>query len=79
MLVDLTPTQLNYLHFLEAHKVKKEEKIYITQNQAYARFGRSNVERWVDQRKVQRHKRPTTMEYKFSELLKAAEAVQDYL
>ncbi len=68
-----------YLNFLVAHKIKKEEKIHITQNQAYKRFGESNVKRWVEQRKVQRYKRPTTMEYKFSELLEAAETIQDYL
>ena len=79
MLVDLTPEQVCYLNFLVAHKIKKEEKIYITQNQAYKRFGEANIKRWVDQRKVQRHKRPNTMEYKFSELLQAAETIQDYL
>lgn len=79
MLVDLTPEQVCYLNFLVAHKIKKEEKVYITQNQAWARFGRSNVERWVEKRKVQRYKRPATIEYKFSELLKAAETIQDYL
>ncbi len=79
MLVDLTPEQVCYLNFLVAHKIKKEEKDYISQNQAYKRFGEANVKRWVDRRKVQRYKRPNTVEYKFVELLKAAETIQDYL
>ena len=77
MLVDITPEQLQYLKFLESHKIK-EEKIFLSQNQAYKRFGRSNVERWVNTQKVKRYKRPTNMEYKMAEPLAAAENRQDY-
>ena len=73
MLVQITPAQLKYLHFLEKHNVEKEEKIFITQNQAYARYGRVNVERWAENRKVKRFFRPKTVEYKMVELLEAAE------
>ena len=77
MLVDITPEQLQYLKFLEAHKIK-EEKIFLSQNQAYKGFGRSNIERWVNTQKVKRYKRPTNVEYKMAELLAAAENRQDY-
>lgn len=78
MLIEITPSQLIYLKFLEAHKIKKEAKEYLTQNQAFKRFGRSNVERWIEKRKVKPHKRVRTIEYKLEELLRAAEEVQDY-
>lgn len=78
MLVQITPAQLKYLHFLEAHHVKEEVKIFITQNQAHKRFGRKNVERWAKDRKVKRYFRPNCIEYKMSELLAAAENQQDY-
>ena len=78
MLVQITPAQLKYLQFLEKHHIKEEEKIFLTQNQAFKRFGQSNVTRWADKLKVKRHFRPKTVEYKMSELLTAAEAQQDY-
>ncbi|GEM_PF-937167 len=78
MYVDLTPAQLKYLHFLEKYKVKDEPREYVTQNGAYKRFGRGNVERWVSMRKVQRFKRPNMIEFKLTELQKAAATIQDY-
>ena len=77
MLVQITPVQLKYLQFLEAHKIE-EERIYITQNQAFKRFGRNNVERWRVQGKIRGFKRPNTIEFKMSELLDAAANQQDY-
>lgn len=78
-MVEITPAQLVYLRFLEAHKVKEEDMIYITQNKAYKRFGRANVERWRGQGKVRAFQRPATVEYQMAELLKAAENQQDYM
>jgi hypothetical protein len=78
MLVNITPAQLKYLQFLEKHHIKEEEKIFVTQNQAHKRFGRSNVERWVKSLKVKAFYRPRTVEYKMKELLAAAETQQDY-
>lgn len=49
MLVDITPAQLHYLRFLEAHKIKEEPMVYVSQNKAFQRFGRANVERWREQ------------------------------
>lgn len=77
MLVQITPIQLKYLQFLESHKIE-EEKIYITQNQAFKRFGRNNVERWRVHGKIRGFKRPNTIEFKMSELLDAAANQQDY-
>ena len=43
--VDITPEQLQYLKFLEAHKIK-EEKIFLSQNQAgYSYFSEPTVRR----------------------------------
>jgi hypothetical protein len=78
MNVHITPSQLKYLCFLEAHHIKEEVRIFVTQNQAYLRFGRSNVERWVKQQKVKAYYRPRVIEYKMSELLLASENQQDY-
>ncbi len=73
MLVDLTPAQLHYLEFLEAHKTKEETAIFITQNKAYKRFGRGNVDRWAANSKIKVFKRKRTIEYRLRELLAAAE------
>lgn len=78
MLIQITPAQLKYLHFLEKHHIKEEPRIFISQNQAYKRFGSGNVKRWHQQCKVKAFYRPRTIEYKMSELLTAAENQQDY-
>jgi hypothetical protein len=78
MQVHITPAQLKYLRFLELHHIKEEAKIFITQNQAYKRFGRRNVERWVQEEKVKSYFRPKNVEHKMTELLAAAENQQDY-
>ena len=81
MLVQITPAQLKYLHFLEQHHVKSEDKLFITQYQAHKRFGRSNVERWFEKQKIKKYYRPKTVEYKMIELLEAAEKceVHEYI
>ena len=78
LLVDITPAQLHYLRFLEAHKIKEEPMVYVSQNKAFQRFGRANVERWREQGKVRAFQRPQMVEYMMNELLKAAENQQDY-
>jgi len=72
-----------YGNFLieEVRKIlsEKESKPYITQYQAYKRFGRSNVDRWRKSCKIKpRFRGEKTIEYKMIELLKAAENQQDY-
>lgn len=76
--VELTPAQCEYLRFLEFNKVKAEDKEFVSQNEAYRRFGRGNVERWVKLRKIKQYKRPTRIEHSLKELLNAAYTVQDY-
>jgi hypothetical protein len=78
MKIEITPAQLRYLLFLEKHKIREENKMFISQNGAYKRFGRANIDRWVAEGKVQRFYRPRTIEYKMNELLSAAENQQDY-
>ena len=78
MLVQISPSQLRYLQFLEKHQVEEEVKVFITQNQAHKRFGRGNVERWVRNNRVNAFQRPKTVEYKMEELLVAAGNQRDY-
>ena len=51
MLVELTKIQLHYLDFLVAEEVTEEPE-YVNQAEAFRRFKRSNVERWVEGCKV---------------------------
>ncbi|WP_106831143.1 hypothetical protein [Parabacteroides pacaensis] len=78
MLVDLTKIQLHYLEFLVTNEVKNEPE-YINQEQAYRRFKRCNVDRWVKNGVVKRHLRPKNIEFNLNELRKAAANRQDYL
>ncbi len=73
MLVNITSSQLKYLHFLEKHHIKEEQRFFITQNQAHKRFGRANVERWLKTGRVRCFQRPNVIEYRMHELLEAAE------
>lgn len=77
--VELTPAQAMYLRFLEAKEIKEEKREYITQNQAHLRFGRRNIEIWVQIGKIRQFHRGNTIEYKLVELIKAAENQQSYL
>jgi hypothetical protein len=77
MLVDITNPQLKYLHFLEATEARNEPE-YVTQNGAFRRFGRGNVERWTASGMVKRYYRPKNVEYNLNELRRAAARRQDY-
>ena len=84
--IQLTDPQIRYLQYLVAHKVEKDEPIFLTQNKAGHRFGRNNVQRWFENGKIKAHYRgidkngiPTTIEFKMAELLEAAETYQDYI
>ena len=78
MLVDLTKIQLHYLEFLVSNDVKHEPD-YVNQREAYRRFKRCNVERWVRTGVVRRYLRPNNVEFKLSDLVAAAANRQDYL
>lgn len=51
---------------------------YISQNKAFAMFGRGNVERWRRLGKIKPSKRPGKVEYKTSELRLLQRVEQDY-
>lgn len=51
----------------------------ISQSQAYKRYGRANVERWLHQRRLEPvAKRPGKIEYKISDLMHCQSCSQDY-
>lgn len=78
MLVDLTKIQLHYLEFLVANDIKQEPE-YVNQQEAFRRFKRCNVERWVRNGIVKRYLRPKNIEYSLEDLKRAAANRQDYL
>lgn len=51
---------------------------FISQRQAYAIFGRGNVDRWRRQGKIEPCKRPGKVEYRTSELRALQSKKQDY-
>lgn len=59
-------------------KSDNDDPDYISQNRAFAMFGRGNVERWRRLGKVRPCKRPGKMEYKTSELRLLRRVEQDY-
>lgn len=78
MLVDLNKTQLHYLEYLVASEAKEEPE-YVNQQEAFRRFKRCNVERWVRAGIIKRYIRPKNVEYNLDELKTAAANKQDYL
>lgn len=55
-----------------------KEPEYISQNEAFRRFGRKNVERWRRLGKIEPCKRPGKMEYRLTELRRLKNTKQDY-
>jgi hypothetical protein len=51
---------------------------YVSQRKAFKLFGRSNVERWRREQRIQTYKRPGKVEYKTSELRLLQRTIQDY-
>ena len=73
---------------VEIRLLEEETKSYVTQAQAFKKFGRSNVERWLRKsksrvktycRSMRASGRPQIIEYKMLDLLEAAKNEQDYL
>lgn len=50
----------------------------VSQRQAYAMFGRGNVDRWRKQGKIEPFKRPGKIEYRTAELRQLQKVKQDY-
>ncbi len=55
-----------------------KEPEYISQNEAFRRFGRKNVERWRNSGRIEPCKRPGKIEYRMSELRRLKDTKQDY-
>ena len=69
--------ELDYLaiQITERQQGKKE---FISQTEAYNRFGRKSVDRWVNEGLIQRYKRPGKIEYKEKDLYECALNPYDY-
>lgn len=50
----------------------------VSQRQAYAMFGRGNVDRWRRQGRIQPCKRPGKIEYRTADLRRLQQIQQDY-
>lgn len=71
----LTDIAANVVRMLKSDANDPE---FISQRKAYEMFGRANVERWRNQRKVQAYKRPGKVEYRTADLRLLQRTVQDY-
>lgn len=70
---------LNDLADAVAERIRRQdEPEYISQNEAFRRFGRANVRRWRATGKIEPCKRSQKLEYKVSELQRLQEVRQDY-
>lgn len=56
----------------------RNEPEFVSQRQAYAMFGRANVDRWHRKGKIEPCKRPGKVEYRTSELRALQRTKQDY-
>lgn len=62
-----------------AERMRRSDKAeYISQNEAFRRFGRANVRRWRDSGMIEPCRRLQKLEYKVSELRRLQENRQDY-
>lgn len=61
-----------------AERLRPQGPDYISQNEAFRRFGRKNVERWRNTGRIEPCKRPGKMEYPVVELLRLQATHQDY-
>lgn len=59
-------------------KEDKEDKPFLSQNEAFKQFGKANVLRWYKQGKIQPCKRPGKIEYPTAKLRELSRTVQDY-
>lgn len=68
--------ELEYIAYTLRDFMKSEVE-YVSQNKAYKRYGRRNVEKWVDRGMIKRFYRGRVIQYKMEELVKAAAQRQD--
>lgn len=84
--LDFSDKSVNYVTFVRdvaaevvrQLKAQRDEPVMVSQNKAYAMFGRGNVDRWRKQGKVNPSKRPGKLENFVAELREAQRRQQDY-
>jgi hypothetical protein len=74
MWIDLTEPQLSYLNFLSRHHVVKEEREFISRNQARIRFGRCWIDKFLAEGRIRECKKGNRIFLRMSELTAAAES-----
>lgn len=80
---DKSVTYYTFVHDVAASVVRmltetRNDPDTISQRQAYAMFGRGNVDRWRKQGKVTPYKRPGKVEYRTADLRALQNIQQDY-
>jgi hypothetical protein len=82
MILQFSDKAVNYATFVQdvatAVVALMHEPEYVSQNEAFRRFGRRNVERWRNQNKIEPCIRPGKIEYNLADLRKLKAAKQDY-
>lgn len=58
---------------------EKDDKAFISQNKAYAKYGRHNIERWRSKGLIEPRRTKGKFEYSTIELQRLANIKQDYL
>ncbi len=81
---DKSVTYETFIHDVAATVVRMLSEVrndpeMVSQRQAYAMFGRGNVDRWRKQGKIEPCKRPGKVEYRTAELRVLQQKKQDYL
>lgn len=80
---DKTVTYDTFINDVAASVVRMLSEVHndpemVSQRQAYAMFGRGNVDRWRKQGKIEPCKRPGKVEYRTAELRALQKIRQDY-
>lgn len=81
--IDKSVTYDTFVHDVAASVVRlladtHDDPEMVSQRQAYAMFGRGNVDRWRRQGKIEPCKRPGKVEYRTAELRLLQQKKQDY-
>lgn len=81
--IDKSVTYDTFVHDVAASVVRmladsRNDPEMVSQRQAYAMFGRGNVDRWRKQGKITPCKRPGKVEYRTAELRALQQKKQDY-
>ena len=86
MSIDFPDKSVTYDTFVRDVAVEVARQLYrqrndpemVSQRQAYAIFGRGNVDRWRRQGRIQPCKRPGKIEYRTADLRRLQQIQQDY-